>query len=343
MPRLIDWAGAVSALVIGLWSKAVLADEQCAPTEPTPAFVFRGDERDWRFRFATDLGSSFEPPVGDPVCSTLVCISPQPYSCGFPPQGWPWCVPSEGPPQRGVRGGWCSWADYFFNGDIILTQWDVGEADLHGAANMPTTFCQTSVILTATFLGYNENGGRFYDGFWECTARDAVGRFIAEEWPHVVEVPSPTPTWTPRPTFTPSVTATVTATATSSPTASPTCTASATVTATASPSSSATPEPSVTPTDTSTVSSSFTATATPTRPAPSLTATARPITEVPSLCPGDCGLRRRVTIDNLLAAVSIALGNRPLDTCSAADQNGDGRVGIAELVAAVSAALSGCP
>lgn len=60
-------------------------------------------------------------------------------------------------------------------------------------------------------------------------------------------------------------------------------------------------------------------------------------------CAGDCEGGGSVTIDELIAAVRIALGEAAPDTCSAVDTAGDGSVSITELVAAVSAALTGCP
>jgi hypothetical protein len=59
-------------------------------------------------------------------------------------------------------------------------------------------------------------------------------------------------------------------------------------------------------------------------------------------CPGDCDASGEVTVDEILAAVGIALGNRPIDTCLDADANGDGEVSVDEILQAVSAALAGC-
>ena len=59
-------------------------------------------------------------------------------------------------------------------------------------------------------------------------------------------------------------------------------------------------------------------------------------------CVGDCGGDGGVTIDDLVRAVRIALGESPLDQCTAADRGGDGTVSIDDLIAAVNAALSGC-
>jgi hypothetical protein len=59
-------------------------------------------------------------------------------------------------------------------------------------------------------------------------------------------------------------------------------------------------------------------------------------------CPGDCDGDGRVTVNELVRGVAIALGGAGLDHCAAADGNGDGRLSIAELVANVNAALAGC-
>lgn len=55
----------------------------------------------------------------------------------------------------------------------------------------------------------------------------------------------------------------------------------------------------------------------------------------------DCDGDDRVSINELVLAVSIALEVRALDECPAADPNGDGRVSVAELVQAVRSALDG--
>jgi len=59
-------------------------------------------------------------------------------------------------------------------------------------------------------------------------------------------------------------------------------------------------------------------------------------------CYGDCGSDGAVTVDDLIRAVNIALGNVALSTCTRADESDDGRVTIDELVKAVNAALGGC-
>jgi len=59
-------------------------------------------------------------------------------------------------------------------------------------------------------------------------------------------------------------------------------------------------------------------------------------------CPGDCDGDLTTTVDELIAAVGIALGAAPLANCAAADTNADGQVTVDELVAAVDIALHGC-
>jgi hypothetical protein len=59
-------------------------------------------------------------------------------------------------------------------------------------------------------------------------------------------------------------------------------------------------------------------------------------------CAGDCNADQKVTVDELIQAVRIALGEDPIASCPAADSDGDGRVAIADVVRAVAAALGGC-
>ena len=63
----------------------------------------------------------------------------------------------------------------------------------------------------------------------------------------------------------------------------------------------------------------------------------------PPPCTGDCQSAGVVTIDDLITAVRIALGEADVATCAAADGDGDGTVTIADLTSAVLAALDGCP
>jgi hypothetical protein len=49
-----------------------------------------------------------------------------------------------------------------------------------------------------------------------------------------------------------------------------------------------------------------------------------------------------VAINEIITAVTIALGNQALDTCPAADFTGDQRVTINELITFVDNALAAC-
>lgn len=66
------------------------------------------------------------------------------------------------------------------------------------------------------------------------------------------------------------------------------------------------------------------------------------LSELPTGCPGDCSGDGRVTVDELVAGVGIALGSRALAACATFDGDDDGSVTVAELIAAVNAALGGC-
>ncbi|MBX3023927.1 histidine phosphatase family protein [bacterium] len=59
-------------------------------------------------------------------------------------------------------------------------------------------------------------------------------------------------------------------------------------------------------------------------------------------CAGDCDGDQRVTVDELVRGVNIALGQQAPESCSAFDRNGDGQVTVDELLAAVAAAIGGC-
>jgi hypothetical protein len=63
---------------------------------------------------------------------------------------------------------------------------------------------------------------------------------------------------------------------------------------------------------------------------------------VPVACAGDCDGDGVVGVDELVRAVAIALGEALLEACAAADADGDGAVGIEDLVAALAAGLEGC-
>jgi len=59
-------------------------------------------------------------------------------------------------------------------------------------------------------------------------------------------------------------------------------------------------------------------------------------------CVGDCNQNDRVTVDELVTGVNIALGALPVDQCPTLDLGGDDRVTVDELVTAVNNALEGC-
>ena len=155
-----------------------------------------------------------------------------------------------------------------------------------------------------------------------------------------VQITLPTPTFTSTRTRTPTRSATPTRTPTATPTFTPTATptetpvqtATATVTATASETPTETPSATATATPTATLTA--TPSATPTR---SSTVTPTP---TPNL-PGDCNRNGLVSVSELVTSVRIALGLSPVAGCKEADRNGDGKVAIAELIAAVGAALQG--
>ncbi|MFI5364735.1 MAG: proprotein convertase P-domain-containing protein, partial [Candidatus Binatia bacterium] len=60
-------------------------------------------------------------------------------------------------------------------------------------------------------------------------------------------------------------------------------------------------------------------------------------------CVGDCNCNGRVTIDEILTMVNIALGNTDVSVCPAGDPNADARVTIDEILTAVNDALNMCP
>jgi hypothetical protein len=60
-------------------------------------------------------------------------------------------------------------------------------------------------------------------------------------------------------------------------------------------------------------------------------------------CAGDCNDDDAVTVDELVTAVSIALGTASIEACDPVDTSGDDAVTVDELVVAVGHALNGCP
>lgn len=177
--------------------------------------------------------------------------------------------------------------------------------------------------------------------------------------------------WTPTVTVVPTASATPVATATRSvtPTSPPTATVPASPTRTAAPTatdtvpSSPTRSPSRTSVPTATIgvaTSTFTGspirtpvpsettgpptatvTGSPMRtPVPSETATTLPTAS--ATCRGDCDLDGSVTINELITAVTIALGSQPLSLCPSLDSSTNAAVEINELITAVASALAGC-
>jgi len=72
-----------------------------------------------------------------------------------------------------------------------------------------------------------------------------------------------------------------------------------------------------------------------------------PTPVVPLSCVADCNTDGEVTVDELVRAVNIAIGNQPLGTCPQADFTGedsrpDDNVDVAELVRGVRSTLFGC-
>jgi N-acetylglucosamine-6-sulfatase len=62
-----------------------------------------------------------------------------------------------------------------------------------------------------------------------------------------------------------------------------------------------------------------------------------------ALCPGDCDGNGMVSVAELVLGVGVALMQQPVALCPAADRDGDVRVDVSELIAAVAAASNGCP
>ena len=117
-----------------------------------------------------------------------------------------------------------------------------------------------------------------------------------------------------------------------------------------------------TPTTSPTATQSATTSSTPTASAgPASTETAQPdpatpivsrttltpthsslATVTPSVCAGDCNGDGLVGVGELVQGVRLTLGMLDIEQCRAFDRDGDGKIRIEELVAAVQAALGGC-
>jgi cysteine-rich repeat protein len=77
-------------------------------------------------------------------------------------------------------------------------------------------------------------------------------------------------------------------------------------------------------------------------PTPTWTAAPTATPTLPPVCPGDCGSDGRVTVDELVRGVRIALGDDSVSSCPAFDGDKSGTITIDELVKGVRAALDGC-
>ena len=60
-------------------------------------------------------------------------------------------------------------------------------------------------------------------------------------------------------------------------------------------------------------------------------------------CTGDCDGLGRVTVEELVRGVNIALGDALLSECSPFDEDRSGHVTVEELEKGVKNALNGCP
>jgi hypothetical protein len=62
----------------------------------------------------------------------------------------------------------------------------------------------------------------------------------------------------------------------------------------------------------------------------------------PMACPGDCDGNGRVTINELIMLVDIALEQEPIGLCAAGNRDGDPQITVSEILTAVNRALDGC-
>jgi len=229
-----------------------------------------------------------------------------------------------------------------------------------GILPYPTPFaqCGDGEICFGAF-NCDATEARFISYFQVGNQQLRVGCVNATPSSTTTATPTVTPSRTPSATATPAATVSVTASPTSAPSATATtiATPNDTPTAAASPAATGTPVETATtiatpndtptatnsppPTATTTAAATF-PTATETATTPSPTSTANPPTATPLFCAGDCNDSGDVNVAELIRAVSIALGNLPLDTCRNADIDGNGRIAINELLIAVRNALDGC-
>lgn len=125
------------------------------------------------------------------------------------------------------------------------------------------------------------------------------------------------------------------------PTPTPTWTNTNTPTQTRTPTMTGT-LPTATATETPTSTRTRTPSATPTATATHSNTPADTATPDTPACPGDCNGDGKVGINELITAINISLDTLTVDACQAADRNGDGAVAIDELISSVRASLDGC-
>jgi hypothetical protein len=85
--------------------------------------------------------------------------------------------------------------------------------------------------------------------------------------------------------------------------------------------------------------------ATPTATGPTATPTPSPtrtLAGTPQACAGDCNGDDKVTVNELVTLVNIALDNGSVAACPSGDVNHDNAIMINELLTAVNNALNGC-
>jgi hypothetical protein len=63
----------------------------------------------------------------------------------------------------------------------------------------------------------------------------------------------------------------------------------------------------------------------------------------PFVCAVDCDGSATVTVNEVVAAVNVALGNAAIERCEEADTDGNGAVTVDELIQGVNHVLLGCP
>lgn len=103
------------------------------------------------------------------------------------------------------------------------------------------------------------------------------------------------------------------------------------------------PPPTPTATETTLATATPTSTSTaPVEPTRSPAATASPTATPLRSCAGDCNDDGFVTVDEIVRAVILALGDPGAAPCPAADTSGDAAVTVDEIVGAIDSALRGC-